>query len=140
MARKTRSLASFSDVANEDVNNDINKEGKHENKQKDNDSRPEAEKDTNVSTNIDIDKDTNDKININVNDEVNVNNDSEDFLDSLIQGKKKKKKPVLTGVYLDPEVAKVLNELGKKVGKGDGGKSRIVNDALKEVFTKKGLL
>ncbi len=114
MARRKRSLASFDDVAN-DVNN-IN---------------------DNVNVNNNINKD-NDEV---VNDQVNINDDDNDYIDNIINGdKNKKKKPVLTGVYLDPEIAKILNDLGKKAGKGGGGKSRIANEALKKVFQEKGLL
>lgn len=63
-----------------------------------------------------------------------------DFIDKLlVEGKKKKKDDlVLTGIYLQPDLAHILDSLGKKGGRG--AKSRIVNEALRKVFTEKGLL
>lgn len=85
--------------------------------------------------------------NINVNDNFNANealessagSESSDFLDELIKGTKKKDdQVVLTGIYLQKDLAQILDKLGKKGGRG--AKSRIVNDALRKVFTEKGLL
>ncbi|NRF95767.1 hypothetical protein HQN89_33615 [Paenibacillus frigoriresistens] len=62
-----------------------------------------------------------------------------DFLDSLLVEKSKKKDElVLVGVYLQPDLAGILDKLGKKGGRG--AKSRIVNDALRKMFTEKGIL
>ncbi|MCI3923562.1 hypothetical protein MO973_25375 [Paenibacillus sp. TRM 82003] len=44
----------------------------------------------------------------------------------------------LVGIYLELDVAKALDRLGKKGGKG--AKSKIVNAALKQLFAKKGLI
>lgn len=84
---------------------------------------------------------------INDNDNVNINNDHKgepdtvnpDYLDKLIDvGHKKKEDLVLIGVYLQKDIAKILDQLGKKGGRG--AKSRIANDALKKLFEEKGLL
>lgn len=82
-------------------------------------------------------KDNNNNVNDNVIVETQPKNDP-DFLDTLLEPTKKKADLVLTGIYLQPELAKVLDMLGKKGGRG--AKSRIVNDALKKLFTEKGLL
>lgn len=89
----------------------------------------------------------NDINNININDNLNINetpesssgSESTDFLDELIKGTKKKDdQVVLTGIYLQKDLAQILDKLGKKGGRG--AKSRIVNDALRKVFMDKGLL
>ncbi len=119
MARKNRSLASFEEVANSD-NDNINDD---------------------VNNNNNLNENNNINYSINDKDVVSNNVSDDDYIDNIINGEKtKKKKPVLTGVYLDPEIAKILNDLGKKAGKGGGGKSRIANEALKKVFQEKGLL
>jgi hypothetical protein len=80
--------------------------------------------------------------NANVNN--NINNDQiqqnePDFLDTLLEpGQKKKNDLILTGIYLQPDLAKILDSLGKKGGRG--AKSRLVNDALRKLFNEKGLL
>lgn len=88
--------------------------------------------------NIVVKEDKNDMI---INNDVDVinNDDGEDIFDQLIDGKKKKQvKNVWTGVYLKPEIAKVLEQLSKRGGKG--AKSEIVNESLRRVFSKKGLI
>ncbi|MGO4268238.1 hypothetical protein AB4Z22_00075 [Paenibacillus sp. TAF58] len=65
--------------------------------------------------------------------------DKTDFLDSLLVEKSKKKDElVLVGIYMQPDLAGILDKLGKKGGRG--AKSRIVNDALRKLFTEKGLI
>lgn len=114
MVRKDRSLAGFGDVASE--NNPT----------------------TNGQTN------NNDNASVNINNkgqkEQPAGGGDPDFLDKLLEEGKKKKKDdlVLTGIYLQPDLAHILDSLGKKGGRG--AKSRIVNDALRKVFTEKGLL
>jgi hypothetical protein len=79
--------------------------------------------------------------NINNNDNVNNNNEHEhgtDYLDELIEGPKKKQEKALHGLYLDPDVAKILDNLGEKGGRG--AKSKIANEALRKLFMEKGLL
>lgn len=83
---------------------------------------------------------------MNVNDKINTNNKETekgdaDYLDTLLleegPGKTKKHELILVGVYLQPEVARLLDRLGKKGGRG--AKSRIANDALKKYFKDKEL-
>ncbi|MED4534218.1 hypothetical protein ABET51_15760 [Metabacillus fastidiosus] len=124
MARKNRSLASFGDVAdtNININNDVN------------------EKD-NINGNEDINNGDfeNNIVTDNINDIDSDNDHNNDYLDSLIEGtKKKSNQPVLTGVYLQKDVLQVLDRLAKKGGKG--AKSKIVNEALRKVFMEKDLL
>lgn len=45
---------------------------------------------------------------------------------------------VLIGIYIEPEVAKILDTLYKRGGRGT--KSEIANEALKKLFEEKGLL
>jgi hypothetical protein len=62
-----------------------------------------------------------------------------DFIDNLLgESPKKKEDLVLTGVYLQKDIAQILDQLGKKGGRG--AKSRIANDALRKLFIEKGLL
>lgn len=119
MARKNKNLASFDDLAdininiNNNINNNIN------------------EDDNNIVNNY-VGNDTK---SIDIND-----SKQDDYLDQLIKGNisKKKNETVLTGIYLQKDIAQILNKLGKKGGKG--AKSKIVNEALRELFKKKGLL
>lgn len=68
-----------------------------------------------------------------------INNNNNDFLDNLIEGtKKKQEQNVLTGVYLNPSIVKVLDHLARKGGRG--AKSKIVNEALEKIFKEKGLI
>jgi hypothetical protein len=113
MARKNRNLASFDDLANNNVNKNINK-----------------------NINDDVNINVNNDANINVNDNIN----EVDYLDTLIEGNTKKTDAatVLTGIYLQKELSQMLDRLAKKGGRGS--KSRIVNEALRKVFSEKGLL
>lgn len=83
--------------------------------------------------------------NQNVNDNVNNKNEATepaeehpDYLDKLLDAGKPKHDLTLVGVYLEPDVAKLLDQLGKKGGRG--AKSRIANDALRKYFLDKGLM
>lgn len=120
MARKGKNLASFDEVANNNINANVDV---NENNNKD------------VVGNVNFD--VNDNVNIDVNNNVN---DNGDYLDQIINSAKKKKsfeqKP--TGIYLQEDISKILNDLAKKGGRG--AKSRIVNEALRAVFTEKGLI
>lgn len=136
MARKARNLASFDELAT-NINNNINKNlfG--------NDNTNNDENIDNIDNhNINKIDSTNDNNNVDVN--INTNKDIEitelDYLDKLIEGKTKKSESytVLTGVYLQKDLAKILDSLAKKGGRG--AKSRIVNEALRSVFKEKGLL
>lgn len=112
MARNNKNLASFGDVASINNNN----------------------------TNNNINNDVNNNNNINVNNGVeDVDNADGSLLDSILKGKKKKSNDaILTGIYLKKPLADILNQLGKKGGKG--AKSRIVNELLEKAFKEKGLL
>lgn len=79
----------------------------------------------------------NGNLNINNNDD-NIKSGSDTIDKILGEGNKKKDELVLTGVYLQPELAKILDRLGKQGGRG--AKSGIVNDALRKLFDEKGLL
>lgn len=48
------------------------------------------------------------------------------------------KQRIANGIYLQKDILQTLNKLAKKGGRG--AKSRIVNEALKEIFKQKGLL
>lgn len=68
-----------------------------------------------------------------------VESDPEDYIDMLINDTlKRKDKPSLVGVYLEEQVAEILDLLGKRGGRG--AKSRIVNECLRKLFISKGLL
>lgn len=110
MARKDRTIAGFDDVAGDKGQDNAN----------------------DINNN-------NDNVNVDVNLEQNSANNDSDFLDTILEGKKKNKNElVLTGIYLQPDLAHLLDKLGKQGGRG--AKSRIVNDALRKVFNEKGLL
>ncbi|NIK80545.1 hypothetical protein FHS15_005735 [Paenibacillus castaneae] len=112
MARKNRSIAGFEDVANvvkENVNVNVNDNILVEEDDKKRTERAEEKEDI-----------------------------QERFLDRVIEGNLKKNNLVLVGVYLEPQIAEILDRLGKKAGRG--AKSRIVNDALRGDFGKRGLL
>lgn len=64
--------------------------------------------------------------------------ESGSYIDELLGGGKKKNELILTGIYLQSDIAAVLDRLGKKGGRG--AKSRLVNEALKKMFQEKGLL
>lgn len=108
MARKNKNLAGFGDVANVNINNNDNE-----------------------NNNVNVD-------NIeSIEKEHTTSND--EFLDQLIEGNQKKKKQAkVTGVYLEPELEKILDQLARKGGKG--AKSKIVNESLRLVFERKGLI
>jgi hypothetical protein len=62
---------------------------------------------------------------------VNVNNNINELLDT------NKTKPIVTGIYFDPEVLSVLDEVSK--GK-KGAKTKIVNEAVKLYLQQNGLM
>jgi hypothetical protein len=157
MARKDRNLASFDDVASNNIkpninvdvnNNDNTKINNNDNFKINNKANTidgnDINADINQNDNISIDKDVNDKVN---NDIIENPETTEaatapkmDYLDKLINGKTKKidNSTVLTGIYLQKDLAQLLDRLAKKGGRG--AKSRIVNEALRSVFIEKGLL
>lgn len=91
----------------------------------------------------------NNNINNNDNDIIIVNNiaskidiennsDSNDVFDAILSKKKGKNDKVFIGVYLDSDIADILEKLHKKHGKGI--KSEFINEALRKVFLEKGLI
>jgi hypothetical protein len=127
MARKNRNLASFDDLANNNVNKNIN-------------NNINDDVNININNNNNINKNTNDNINNDANINVNANISEVDYLDTIIEGNTKKTDAatVLTGIYLQKDLSQMLDRLAKKGGRGS--KSRIVKEALRKVFSEKGLL
>lgn len=140
------------DSAKKDKDNGINK---NIDMGKDIDENIDIDKDIDEDVDKDIDKDVDNNIdkNINENEDNDMNNgvepkdqdgnNGEDFLgvlDNILSDEKvkKKKTKVSLGVYVDSEVAKVLDTLAKK--NGYGTKSNVVNDILKAAFKQKGLI
>lgn len=77
----------------------------------------------------------NSNANANINPVVNVN----DPLDKLqAENPAKELTTVMKGVYFDSEVWNVIAEQSKKLGRG--GKSKLVNEIVKNYFIQKGLL
>ncbi|MDQ0164062.1 ribbon-helix-helix domain-containing protein [Aeribacillus alveayuensis] len=71
----------------------------------------------------------------NINNNINKNN----FVQSVIgDNDSHEDKYVMRGIYIEKDLAKVIDQLAKKGGRGT--KSRIVNEALRKVFTESGLL
>lgn len=90
-----------------------------------------------------------DVANTNINYDVNsgANNDSNSNAIPVVQDpleKLQEKLPakhlttVLKGIYFDSEVANVIDEQAKRLGRG--GKSKLINDIVKNYFIQKGLL
>lgn len=128
MARKDRNLASFGDVANtiDNKNNNITDT-------------------TNVNVNDNVNDDNNIELNDNKNNNVVANNnnsinknDSIDFINELLNIQGHKDKYAMRGIYIEKDLASVLDMLGKKGGRGT--KSKIVNEALRKVFSESGLI
>lgn len=110
MARGKRDLAGFGDIAGTNNNDNIN-DNVYIGQKKDMSEEPTVTS----------------KLNPNPN-----------FLDKVLGDKKKKKNDdVLTGIYLKPDLAQILDSLGKEGGRGT--KSQIVNLALRKYFIEKGL-
>lgn len=78
---------------------------------------------------------TTSKTNTTTNDSKNNNNNTSD-IDSIINKKKPAKK--LTGLYLEKEIADVLDRV--VAGGTKGAKSEIANAALRRFFEEQGLL
>lgn len=76
-----------------------------------------------------------DNANINTN-VISKDNNGEKTLKQLLESSPKKRniRPKQTNVYLDDEVRNLLDKLGEALGKENGGKSKIVNDALRLYF------
>lgn len=86
-----------------------------------------------------VNNDIKDNVNSNINDDVETNNDVNDNTKDIedIIGKKKSEETVLKGIHLQKGLAKKLDKLAKKGGRG--AMSRIANEAFKEFFDKRGL-
>lgn len=78
--------------------------------------------------------DQNTNANIDASANVNANTNSA-FVDEITG---RRESSILMGLYIKDDIAKVLNQLAKKAG--TGGKSRVVNEALRKVFTEIGML
>ncbi|RFB09318.1 hypothetical protein DZB84_24440 [Bacillus sp. HNG] len=131
MARKNRNLASFADVANtsneQENNNQITKE--------------------NVNINLESEIKPDDASVNNVNNQLNENNDikkdekdisNSDIISDLMKNQKYEDKYVMKGIYVEKDLAAILDKLGKKGGRG--AKSKIVNEALRKVFKESNLI
>lgn len=145
MARKGRNLASFNDLANDNIKKNANKKNNANINGNDNGG---INSNDSVSVNDNVNNQESNSISGNANDNtntnINTNNNNQtnqlDYLDKLIEGNVKKTDSgtVLTGIYLQKDLAQLLDRLAKKGGRG--AKSRIVNEALRSIFVEKGLL
>ena len=131
MARKNRNLASFADVANtsnvQENNNQINKD----------------EVTANVEIEIKQDDASVDSVNNHVNENSDIKKDEKNISNSniisdLMKNQKYEDKYVMKGIYVEKELAAILDKLGKKGGRG--AKSKIVNEALRKVFKESNLI
>lgn len=78
-------------------------------------------------------------INEYINNEVNNNINKNKFLESLFEDNvSHEERYVMRGIYIEKDLAKIVDQLAKKGGRGT--KSKIVNEALRKVFTESGLL
>jgi len=94
----------------------------------------DSNNDSNNDTDIDIDID--DENNGFSNNEIDIT--ETDAIDAILDKTKSPNDKVFKGFYLEPKIAKVLEKLAKKHGKGI--QSQIVNEALRQVFVSKDLL
>lgn len=64
----------------------------------------------------------------------------DDMIDKIMSEKVTRRTDVLVqvGLYLEPDISNVLDELGRKGGRG--ARSQIVNDALRKYFKERDLL
>lgn len=115
------------------------------------DSNSDKDSDMNSNSDGDINSENNDDFNVadDSNNDIDIasNNDSKhndaetqekDAIDALLTLKRDASSKVFKGFYLDPDVAKVLDKLARKHGKGI--QSQMVNEALRKVFRDKALL
>jgi hypothetical protein len=110
--REQRSLKSFGEVANEDVNVKAN-----------------VNKEANINNNLKNDLDFNH----------NATNNFTDELDDILSSKENKNKThILKGIYFERDLAKAIDKVTK--GKGKGAKSEIINAIVKKAFKEKGWL
>jgi hypothetical protein len=130
-----------------DINNDSNKDVKNNiTNDVNHDINNAIEYDNNIiiTSNNDINNDNNNAIDNDIrndiDNEVAVTQESPtNTIDALLDGTgRKPTNKVFKGFYLDPDVAKILDKLAKKHGKGI--QSQVVNEALRMVFVQKDLL
>ena len=128
---------------NNDINNASNSNGDIAGN-KDIDDHSNNNIDSDITNDVDINNDSN------VNSDIASNNDSnsetavsleptKSSLDALLDGHlKAASSKVFKGFYLDPDIAKVLDKLARKHGKGI--QSQVVNESLRMVFLARDLL
>jgi len=87
---------------------------------------------------------TNDNNNVNNNDKDNINDDNKDAnisinddINTILEANKKNEK-ILVGIYFEKEVAKQLDKLSKKGGRGT--KSKLVNAAVKKILQEQNMM
>lgn len=139
MARKNKNLASFEELANNNIiKNNLFNNDEDIIANKLNINNANINNDSNDNENVDNNNKISKEDSVNINNRVTVEKQG-DYLDSLIEGsvKKKENETVLTGIYLQKDLSQILDHLAKKGGRG--AKSRIVNEALRTVFNDKGL-
>ncbi|QSO55515.1 hypothetical protein JZ785_27560 (plasmid) [Alicyclobacillus curvatus] len=129
--------------SNKDVKNNITNDVNH-------DIENDIENDNNniIASNNDINNAINNDNNTAIDDDIANDIDNEiavaqesptSTIDALLDGTgRKPTNKVFKGFYLDPDVAKILDKLAKKHGKGI--QSQIVNETLRMVFMQKNLL
>lgn len=98
----------------------------------------QANNESENASNSNINKSSNENSENEIIETINSNSRSQvDPLDALLNAENEEL--LYRGYYLEKEVVKVIEKMGKKGGKGRGGiKSKIVNEALKQVFKEKG--
>lgn len=112
MARGNKNLSSFGDVADISINNNENN-----------------------NNNENINNNDNIIVNVNANNKEKTNAGIDESVSDLFE--KKAADTVLVGIYFKKDIAKILDKLGKKGGRG--AKSRIVNEAVKKFFVENNL-
>jgi len=99
------------------------------------DSFNKDNKSINTNDNINVNNDANENINddVNINTSVNTNDDINIILES-----NKKNEKIMSGIYFEKEVAKQLDKLSKKGGRGT--KSKLVNAAVKKMLQEQNMM
>jgi hypothetical protein len=135
LARKNRNLASFDDVAsiNENNKDNVNNEFKiNEN----NDDNVNINNEFKINENNNIDVKINDTVD--KNNSVQSNNKRTSRIDELFNTQGHEDKYIMKGLYIEKDLALLLDSLGKQHGRG--AKSKIVNDALRQFFSEEGYI
>lgn len=128
---------------NENINNDVNVNNhadKNTNKNVNNNVNNNVHNNVHVNEHDNTHNNDNKNIDNNENINENINNNNNSFLNELVSGKPKRKSDTLvnSGIYFEPDIYKVLQDLAKKGGRG--AKSKIVNESLRKDFIAAGLL